>query len=345
MGVKEIAIKAGVSIGTVDRVLHHRGRVSEETKQKIEKLLQEFEYTPNPMARSLAVKNPKLVALLIPEPSQDEYWRQAWKGIAGSMKRAEAIGLKVAPYFYSLSNKNTFKKMAIKILKANPAGVIMAPNFLEEGKKMYEEYKKNKIPVIMFDTIMPDCEPLSYIGTDSFQSGVVAAELLCLSSEKKGRFILLHFDEDKINSPHMLEKERGFLSYIQKRDYKRKCQTIVIKDTTHSYLNKLQKEFEKDNPSGIFVSTSKVYKLGAVLKNACLKNAVIVGFDLITENIKLMQQGYIDFLINQNPGGQAASCILTFSSHLIYREAVKEKYFFPPEIVTSTNLCYYLPVE
>ncbi len=34
--IKDIAAKANVSIGTVDRVLHNRGRVSEEVRQKVD---------------------------------------------------------------------------------------------------------------------------------------------------------------------------------------------------------------------------------------------------------------------------------------------------------------------
>jgi len=53
-GVKEIARRAKVSIGTVDRVLHNREGVSEKTKTKINKIIQELDYQPNILARRLA---------------------------------------------------------------------------------------------------------------------------------------------------------------------------------------------------------------------------------------------------------------------------------------------------
>ncbi len=53
MTVIEIAKRAGVSIGTVDRVLHNRGRVSEETRQRINAIISEEGYQPNPLARHL----------------------------------------------------------------------------------------------------------------------------------------------------------------------------------------------------------------------------------------------------------------------------------------------------
>jgi len=42
MTVHEIAALAGVSIGTVDRVLHKRGRVSAATKAKIEAIIEQY---------------------------------------------------------------------------------------------------------------------------------------------------------------------------------------------------------------------------------------------------------------------------------------------------------------
>lgn len=56
VGVKEIARLANVSIGTVDRVLNNRVGVSEKTKAKILKIIEELNYQPNIFARRLASK-------------------------------------------------------------------------------------------------------------------------------------------------------------------------------------------------------------------------------------------------------------------------------------------------
>ncbi len=51
--IKDIARLAGVSAGTVDRVLHNRGRVSEEALQKITEVMKQIDYKPNLIARTL----------------------------------------------------------------------------------------------------------------------------------------------------------------------------------------------------------------------------------------------------------------------------------------------------
>lgn len=55
--IVDIAKMAGVSVGTVDRVIHNRGRVSEENRKKVQTILEMVHYQPNLMARSLASKN------------------------------------------------------------------------------------------------------------------------------------------------------------------------------------------------------------------------------------------------------------------------------------------------
>ena len=52
--IKDIAERAGVSVGTVDRVLHERPNVSKPAREKVEKALREMNYQPNRYASALA---------------------------------------------------------------------------------------------------------------------------------------------------------------------------------------------------------------------------------------------------------------------------------------------------
>jgi LacI family transcriptional regulator len=71
--IKDIALMAGVSIGTVDRVIHRRGEVAEKTKLKVQQILKETNYSPNVMAQvlksSIHLAWPGLLRNLIPSRS------------------------------------------------------------------------------------------------------------------------------------------------------------------------------------------------------------------------------------------------------------------------------------
>ena len=71
--IVDIAKMAGVSIGTVDRVIHNRGKVSEENRKKVQAILDMVHYQPNLMARSLASKKQYRLVAITPFFTKGEY--------------------------------------------------------------------------------------------------------------------------------------------------------------------------------------------------------------------------------------------------------------------------------
>src|SRR5664279_6289090 len=69
--IKDIARIAGVSIGTVDRVIHNRGEVAEKTRLKVERILKDTNYSPNVMAQVLKSKRRFHIVSLLPTPSEN----------------------------------------------------------------------------------------------------------------------------------------------------------------------------------------------------------------------------------------------------------------------------------
>jgi LacI family transcriptional regulator len=80
--IKDIAKLAGVSIGTIDRVLHNRGEVAENTKLRVQKILKETNYSPNFMAQVLKSKKRYHLVSLLPAPSADNpFWQKHPQGM------------------------------------------------------------------------------------------------------------------------------------------------------------------------------------------------------------------------------------------------------------------------
>jgi LacI family transcriptional regulator len=80
--IKDIAKMANVSVGTVDRVLHNRGEVSLETRKQVMSIVDQLGYTPNLIAKSLALKKNHEIAVLIPSSANDNpYWDMPLSGI------------------------------------------------------------------------------------------------------------------------------------------------------------------------------------------------------------------------------------------------------------------------
>lgn len=67
MNIKQIAKAAGVSVATVSRVLNHPESVAPKTREKIQKIIDEEEYTPNWFAQGLNFKKTRTIGLVLPQ--------------------------------------------------------------------------------------------------------------------------------------------------------------------------------------------------------------------------------------------------------------------------------------
>ena len=66
VNIYDIARMANVSIATVSRVMNHSGKVSEKTRKKVEKIMEEIDYTPNAFAQGLGLNTMHAVGILVP---------------------------------------------------------------------------------------------------------------------------------------------------------------------------------------------------------------------------------------------------------------------------------------
>ena len=64
--IKDVAKLVGVTVTTVSRVLNNRGYISEITRKKVYDAMEELNYQPNELARSLYRKKSNFIGLIIP---------------------------------------------------------------------------------------------------------------------------------------------------------------------------------------------------------------------------------------------------------------------------------------
>lgn len=336
---------SGVSAGTVDRVLHNRGRVSEEAFQKVITVLDQIDYKPNLIARTLGSKRNYRIAVLVPEPDQDPYWNLCKTGINQAETEWAQYGIIVDTFFFDLFNKESYRTTAEAANQTNPDGVLVAPIFYHESLPFFEIYNQQSIPFVLFNTNIPEAHPLSFIGQDLYQSGRVGAELLHLGQCVPGTFAVLHIYEDIQNAVHLKEKEKGFREYFSEKG--RPEYTLETYDLSNHDEQALEEQMNLllSNPDlkGIFASTSSgSYIAASYLEKQGKRDIRLVGYDLLDKNLQYMQAGIIDFLINQDPKRQAFLGISHLANHLLFRKQTPSRSLFPLEVITQQSLRSYL---
>lgn len=343
--IKDIAQLAGVSVGTVDRVIHKRGQVSNDAYEKVMEILDKTGYKPNLIARTLGSNKTYSIAALIPEPSQDEYWGLSGQGVLNAIDEWAQYGVRVDPYYFDLYGTRSFQEVADHALSRNPDGILAAPIFHEEALKFFDECHLRDIPYVVFNNNVPEASPISFIGQDLNQSGRVAAELLHMNRQGPGTFAILHIYDDIHRSTHLSEKEKGFKEYFD--HHNQGNFSVISLDLNHTHeatlKNELSDVISQPDLMGILVTTSKGASVVSALLEKQGKNDVrLVAYDLLKQNLHYLKKGIIDFLINQNIKQQAFTGVGQLANRLLFNKKIEPTCLFPLEIITRQNLDSYL---
>lgn len=339
--IKDIAKLAGVSKGTVDRVLHKRGKVSPATLDKINEVLNVINYEPNLIARNL--KNNKIyrICVVLPDPEIDPYWLPCLNGINESIKEFKAYNVVITNHFFNPESTKSFIKANEVIITQSPDAVLLAPLFHKETLEVIKQYNEQNIIVSSFNNQVESNYIKSFVGQDLHKSGRVAASLMNLIVPQ-GQIAIIHIDESLKNAVHMQEKEKGFRNYFEEKnnpDFS--ISTLKLK---FSNIETQFNTFLDKNPDlkGVFITTSKSYQIASLISKAKDKQIKLIGYDLIYKNVDYLNQGFIHFLIHQNQKQQICLGISTLVEHFLYSKAIPEKILLPIDIINVENASFYV---
>jgi LacI family transcriptional regulator len=344
--IKDIAEKAQTSKGTVDRVLHNRGKVADDVRERILKIIKELNYEPNLIARSLKSQKTYNIAALLPDSSGDSYWEAPLRGIEKAEKELRQYGINVTRFVFDPHDEKSFITRATEATRDSPDGVLIAPVFYKEALPFFDNWKELDIPYVLFNTQIESVEPLCYIGQDSYQSGVLAAKILSFGLPQTCSVLVAHINEDIPNSAHLISKEKGFRDYFlqegRDKKYRVLCREINISGAD-GFDRHLDSIFEEEGDlAAIYVTNSKAFEVASYLERHQNETVKLVGYDLLKPNLDYLNKETIHFLINQNPLGQGYWGIHQLANHLIFNKEIQPIKFLPLDIITRENLEYYL---
>jgi len=340
-GVKEIARRANVSIGTVDRVIHNRSGVSEKTKKIIQDIIKELDYQPNIMARRLASNKVLNFAVLIPaESNETEFWAAPLIGIEQAESEIKQYGIKVEKYFFDLNDKKSFVNLTKKILKSSIDGVLLAPSFIDESLAFTKQCDQLQIPYVLINSDLPT---LCYIGPELFHSGYLSAHLANYAIRENGKVLIINISREIDNHHHLLRKEEGFRAYFA--DHAKELTIIKedIRQTDYSSVAARLKDLLHDHPDAeaIFVTNSRVVSVARYLQESDQKKLLLIGYDYLKDNVAYLKNGLIDFLICQKPQEQGYRGIMALYQDMVLKVEVEKNYFMPIDIITKENYKFY----
>ncbi len=337
--IKEVAEKAGVSIGTVDRVLHKRGRVAPKTALRVNRVVRQFNYKPNIFASRLSKSKVYRFGVFMPRLSQDSrYWKSVAKGIDRAGNELKPYHVQIQYFCFDRFSEASFKKAGNRLLAAKLDGILLAPVLTRPVQSFLKS--KDLAPYVFFDASIPDTKALAFIGQNSFQSGMVAARLMDMLVPSGGSIAALSAVSGDY---HIHKRASGFQEYYR---VKGKSVPLYILETTLSQeaFNSLMARVFSEQPGldGVFVTNADTHFAARAIQSAGIgKKIALIGYDLIDENVAFLNMGCIDFLISQKAETQGYMGIQTLYRRLVLRQPGGKNVWMPIDIITSENLVYY----
>ena len=147
----DIAKHLNISVSTVSRVLNGRDRVSNETREKVLNAIEEFNYKPNEIARSLRNRSSMTIGVIVPDVS-NEFFALLSKG-------AETVA-KNNGYLVILCNL---------LIQKQVDGVIVAT--VCKDNEYFERILNSGVPVVFVDNLPQIKENYNYVTIDNEKAG------------------------------------------------------------------------------------------------------------------------------------------------------------------------------
>ena len=344
--LKDIAILSGVSIGTVDRVLHNRGEVAENTRLKVQNALKETNYSPNVMAQVLKSKKRFHLVSLLPDPGKDNlFWKKHSLGMTRAVDDLGPFPVSLSQITFDMQSEADFQQKSNIVSELKPDGILLAPIFKSESIAFCSRLKSENIPFVFIDGYTENTEFLAYIGEDIFQSGRVAGQLIDIVTPENRDIIIVSVARNIVNVHHLNNRNNGFLNYFQTTGKNKgaKINVNIPDPSAQSIKDELDKVFEKNHNIGsIFFTGSRAYLIASYLNEKGIKGINIVGYDLLDSNVEFLKSGIISFIIGQRPEEQSYKGIRKLFEFLSFNKIPERIEYLPVDIITSENVNYFL---
>lgn len=208
MNLKDIAKIAGVSAVTVSNVINgNHNKVSQETVEKVQKIIEENHYRPNATARSLALKESKIIGVVIPNLREDEVFSQSPYNaqILASLEQY----IRGQGYYLMIRCVNKCKEVIPIFSTWNVDGIIFFGAFKNEVEEIQPRLK---VPAVFLDAYAEEL-PIANVGIDDYKGGYLATRYLLGKGHRQ-----IAFAGPDVNSPGVIqERYRGYCdAYAEK---------------------------------------------------------------------------------------------------------------------------------
>jgi len=320
--IHDVALKAGVSIATVSRVINNSAGVNAKKREIVEQVIKELNYTPSIVAQNLRSKNTKLIGVVLPDYIY--YYSEILNYIE---KEARAMGYTIITAMTEANIENEEQCIA-SLIQRNVDGLILFCYSIDQKRQAYFADLMRKIPIVLMDQSVD--LPISSVQTDGYK-GIKLITSIYLSRKIKQIGLII---ENKRYTPH-LSRLHGFYDAFKDRGLKPDEKLIVEAGMQPGDAYQAAKKLFAIGPPRVIITIDDLSALGVM--KYCHDHDIsipdeieITGFDNLSIS-KYLSPGLTT--INQPRERIAKAAIELLLKKIKNSRSKAKKIFFTPEII------------
>ena len=338
--IKKIAEIAGVSRGTVDRVLNNRPGVNANTYQKVKEIADRLGYEPNMAGQMLAARKKKIrLGFIVCDTPVDVFFSDVYQAARKKAEELKTYGVTVKFYLIKELSDQFIEPLLAQTEEDDLDGIALLPLKMNSIEAFVKRMEEKNVPMVFFNLDMEGTLRLSYVGCDYYASGRVAAGLTALAVRERGK-IAVSTNFDQI-SPSFRQRLEGFLGELD-REYP--DIQIVNRDFDFVFQQGYYEnilDIGRKNPDleALYVVNPGDYSICEKISELDKEKKIkIITNDIIQKQKSLMDRGIIVATIGQQPEKQGALPLQILYDYIGLGIVPKEKYLTELSIRIKQNI-------
>lgn len=325
--IKEIAALAGVSRGTVDRVLNNRGSVNPATAEKINEIAKALDYKPNKAGLALAAQKKKIKLGVILFSTDNPFFADVLKGV--NEKTKDLAGYNCTVLVKQIPINVDAQLNAIdELIQEDVNGIALAPQNDDRIRIRINELFEQGIPVVTLNTDIENSTRIAYVGSNYTKSGRTAAGLLRLMTHGDVRIGIITGSSDILCHT---ERIAGFTDAL--KPYHEHMHIISVAETQDdeiaSYEQTARLLNEHPEINALFFAAGGVYGGCRAITSLGLAGKLrVVAFDKAETTEQFLQDGVLSAVICQQPHIQGKKPLDLLFHYLTSGELPDREYYY-----------------
>jgi ribose transport system substrate-binding protein len=258
----------------------------------------------------------RLTIAVIPTGTTHEFWKSIH---AGAARAARELGVDI---IWKGPQKEDDRAQQITVVEdfvtRGVDGIVLAPLDDRALMRPVSDAAREGIPVVIIDSALQGSAFVSYVATDNYKGGVMAARRLGALLGGKGRIFLIRYQE---GSASTVQREAGFYDTVTKEfpDLVLLVQDQYAGATTETAYQLAENLISRfPDVEGVFApnESSTFGTLRALQESRLAGRVVFVGFDSSPKLVQGLRDGHIQGLVLQNPDKMGYLGVKTIVAHL-----------------------------